>query len=210
MAPRSRVRVFIASSADGFIADAEGSLDWLEAFNSDEQTISKEEEGKEEGKEGNADPTRGYTHFMRSIAVQLMGRKTLDFVEKATRGQPWPLEKPVLVASRRELPERVPIDSVRRVEGPISELIAEAKRVAEINSGDEPKASRDVYLDGGVLIREALDAGLVDEMIVTQMPIILGSGAPLFAGCARRHALELVSVAQLDSGIVQLTYRPKV
>ena len=67
---------------------------------------------------------------------------------------------------------------------------------------------RDVYLDGGDLIRQALDAGLVDELVVTVCPTILGEGSPLFAGAQRRHSLRLQAQRELAGGIVQLTYVP--
>ena len=67
---------------------------------------------------------------------------------------------------------------------------------------------RDVYLDGGELIRQALDAALVDELVVTLIPVVLGSGHPLFAGAQQRHRFELLANATLPGGLVQLTFRP--
>jgi dihydrofolate reductase len=87
---------------------------------------------------------------------------------------------------------------VRAVQGTIAGLLAEARAAA----GD-----RDVYVDGGDVIRQALDAGLIDEMVVSIVPVVLGAGHPLFAGAQRRHALELVD-ARPGKTLVQLTYRP--
>jgi dihydrofolate reductase len=83
------------------------------------------------------------------------------------------------------------------VEGPIEALIAQAR----VAAGD-----KDVYVDGGDVIRQALDAGLVDELTVSIVPIVLGRGAPLFAGAKRRHPLVLVK-HEVAAELVQLTYR---
>jgi hypothetical protein len=64
-----------------------------------------------------------------------------------------------------------------------------------------------VYLDGGNLIRQALDAELVDELTITLVPVVLGEGLPLLAGTKARHALERVHVREAAGGLVQLTYR---
>ena len=64
-----------------------------------------------------------------------------------------------------------------------------------------------MYLDGGVLIRQALEAGLIDEAIVTLIPVVLGKGHPLFAGVAGRHPLTIAAHESLPGGLVQLTLR---
>jgi dihydrofolate reductase len=63
-----------------------------------------------------------------------------------------------------------------------------------------------VYLDGGALVRQALDAGLVDELTLTIVPVALGAGVPLFAGVEKRHRLDLQRIRTMSDGLVQLTY----
>lgn len=139
----------------------------------------------------------GYEAFMAGIGALLMGRGTYRVVE-AFEGS-WPYgERPVLVATHRAMTPKVP--TVRAVEGSIETLVAAAKDAA----GD-----RDVYIDGGDLIRQALDAGLIDDLTVTLVPVVLGAGHPLFAGVARRHRLDLVVNRELGGGIVQLVMRPR-
>jgi dihydrofolate reductase len=92
------------------------------------------------------------------------------------------------------------VPTVHAVSGTIGELTEHAIRTA---------AGRDVYIDGGALIRSALDAGLIDEMIVTIVPIILGQGMPLFAGVHGRHPLALVSSRPIGADMVQLRYEVK-
>ncbi len=171
----SRVRVFIASSLDGFIAGPNDELDWLPTHDDAEDT---------------------FTPFMKEIGALLMGRRTYDVV--CGFDTPWHYgETPVLVASSRPVEPKVP--TVRGVSGDIHTVVAAAREAA---------SARDVYIDGGALIRAALDANLVDELVVTMIPMILGAGRPLFAGVADRHALELLSSRPIGAGMVQLVYKP--
>lgn len=173
-----RVRVFIASSLDGFIAGPNDDLSWLPQPSS--------EPGGD----------FGFGAFMAEVGALLMGRRTLDVIV-GMDGAWWPYgERPVLVATHRKLPSAPA--SVRAVSGPITELVAAALEAA---------AGRDVYIDGGDLIRQALDAGLIDDMIVTLIPMILGAGHPLFAGVQHRRALELLEHTAHPGGLISLRYR---
>jgi dihydrofolate reductase len=173
----ARVRVFIASSLDGFIAGPDDDLSWLPTPDPEITDF-------------------GYGAFMARIGALLMGRRTYDVVEGF--GGDWPYgQRPVLVATRNPLELKIP--TVRAVEGSVLELIEQAREAA---------GELDVYIDGGDLIRQALDAGLIDEVILSVIPTILGAGTPLFAGHPRRHDLTLVSSQTFNGGLVQLTYRP--
>ena len=66
---------------------------------------------------------------------------------------------------------------------------------------------RGVYADGGALIRDLLDAGLIDEAIVTVIPVILGAGTPLFAGATARRSWRCDRPTTFAGGLVQLRYR---
>lgn len=173
---QGRVRVFCASSLDGFLAGENDDLSWLPA-----------------PVPGGSD--HGFGVFLSDVGALLMGRRTYDVV--AGFDGPWPYgDRPVLVATHRPL--SAARSEVRAVCGVIDEIVAEARAAA---------SGRDVYLDGGDLIRQALDAGIIDELIVTFVPAVLGRGVPLFAGAGHRHAFELVRCETLD-GLVQVTYRP--
>lgn len=175
----NRTRVFIATSLDGFIAGPNDEIDWL----------PEHESGMEDT----------FSPFFAEIGALLMGRRSWDVVSGFMGVETWPYgDTPVLVATHRRLD--VARASVRPVQGSIEELVAAAKAAA----GD-----LDVYVDGGALIRSAMDAGLVDEITVTIIPIILGSGIPLFAGAARHHRLETIDGRSIGGGLVQLRYRLK-
>lgn len=149
----SRVYVFIATSLDGFIARADGSIDWLEAANT---AVPPGEDC-------------GYAEFMAGVDALMMGRNTF---EKVLTFGFWPYgDKRVFVLSSRgvtiapELHDRV---SVER--GEPAELLA---RIGGLGF------SR-LYLDGGETIRRFLRAGRVDELTITTIPVLLGSGISLF------------------------------
>ncbi|MDQ8045581.1 MAG: dihydrofolate reductase family protein [Patulibacter sp.] len=141
----------------------------------------------------------GYAEHMAQTAAILMGRASYDAVRQFDG--PWPYEDtPVYVATSRPLGEPA-APTVKAVAGDPVDLVAAVQ--ADIGDGG-------IYVDGGALIRSLLDAGLVDEMIVTVVPVILGRGAPLFAGTAVRHALTLVHAEAFDDGLVQLRYDARV
>jgi dihydrofolate reductase len=135
-----------------------------------------------------------FTPFLQQVGAILMGRRTFE-VARAFEDE-WPYgELPILVATSRPL--GAVRKTVRALSGSIEELVDAAKRQA---------GERAVYIDGGALIRSALDAGLVDEITVAVMPIVLGAGIPLFAGVASRHRLRLRATRAIGGGLVELRY----
>jgi len=98
------------------------------------------------------------------------------------------------VATHRPLVPLAP--TVRAVSGDIDALVATARAAA---------GARDVYLDGADLVRQALDARLVDAMTITFVPVLLGAGVRLFEGLLARHALTFRSHHRLGRDLVQLT-----
>ncbi len=154
-------------------------------------------EGMDRGPDGRALPTDAvnYEDFMADVGALLMGRRTHDVVQGFD--VPWPYgPRPVLVATRRPLEPAA--DTVRAVRGSIDELVDQALEAA---------GGKDVYVDGGDIIRQVMDAGRVDELIVTIAPLVLGSGRPLFAGATRRHSLEIVEHTSMGA-MVQLRMLP--
>src|SRR3954452_17857168 len=169
------VRVFIATSLDGFIAGPGDELSWLP------------EGGGED---------HGYDDFMAETGAVLMGRTTYDVV--LGMEDPWPFgETPVFIATSRPLdPVRL---TVHAVAGEPEQLLAAVREVV---------ADGGIYVDGGVLIRQFLAAGLIDDLTVTIVPVILGGGTPLFAGLPARRRLTLTGAQSYGSGLVTLKYVP--
>ncbi len=174
-----RVRVFIAASLDGFIAGPDGDLSWLPAPPQD------------------SEEDFGWREFIADIGCLLMGRATYDAVAAMEIDWPHP-ERETLIATTRSLDNAPP--RVQTAHGDIAALISKAKTLAQ---------GKDVYLDGGNLIRQALDAELVDHLILTLCPVILGAGHPLFAGTRQRHGLALLEQRAIPGGLIQLSYAPE-
>ena len=107
-------------------------------------------------------------------------------------------DRPVLVATHHPLPPAPQGGIARAVQGPIEQLVAEAKAAA----GD-----RDVYLDGGDLVRQGLDAGLVDELCLTFLPVVLGQGIRLWEGLQSRTELQFEPPVIHGGRMVQVTAR---
>jgi len=183
----AQVHVYIATSLDGFIAGPGDDLSWLTGPPTPDGPPTPTDPG-----------ALSYEAFSAGVGVLLMGRRTYDVV----RGfdMPWYYgATPVLVATTRPLDEGAP-ETVRAVSGDVREMVAEAKRVA---------APKNVYIDGGVLIRQAAEADLIDELTITVAPIALGEGHALFAGMKRPYPLEIFGHYDFPGGMVQLRARPK-
>lgn len=176
-----KISVYIATSLDGFIARPDGSLDWLPGADGD-------------GIETVGGDDYGYGEFMASVDVLVMGRNTFDTV---LGFGDWPYTLPVRVLGTR--PIAVPPDLADRVEwmsgtpGEISDALAQ-------------QGFGRVYIDGGVTIQRFLRAGWVDRLIITRVPVLIGSGIPLFGELDADTPLQHVATQAFDNGFVQSTY----
>ncbi len=177
----SRVRVYLGCSLDGCIAGPDHDISFLHEF------------APEPGEEPAG---LSFTDFIEDVGALLMGRRTyqvpLDY-------DAWHYgDRPVLVATHRELPPAPQGGTAWAVQGPIEDLIAQAKDAA----GD-----KDVYLDGGDLVRQGLDAGLVDELCLTFLPVVLGRGIRLWDGLTARTDLVFDAPTRHPGGMVQIRAR---
>jgi dihydrofolate reductase len=187
----TRVRVYVACSLDGFIAGSGDDLSWLPG--ADPHAVETVDAGAPAQDAG----ALSYDEFMVDIGALLLGRRTFDVF--MSFGVPWPYEeRPVFVATRRPL--KAPNANVQAIAGDLPTMVDIARQAA---------GGKDVYVDGGDLIRQALDAGLIDELIVTMVPIVLGEGYSLFAGVTRRHRFDIVGHYRYVNGMVQFHARPK-
>lgn len=170
--------VYIGTSLDGYIADKDGGLDFLHSIPNAEQN------------------DLGYLHFMDSIDALLMGRKTYETV--LGFGGEWPYSKPVFVLSNTlsSLPDHLQ-DKVELVRGSIKQV------VEEING----RGFVQLYIDGGKLIQGFLQEDMIDEIIIAQVPILLGGGTPLFGELPAHLTFNLVGTEVLLNAIVQSHYK---
>ena len=173
--------VFMATSLDGYYARENGDLDWLDETN----TIT------------NGDDC-GYNSFFDSVDVLIMGRATYEKV--LSFGIEWPYKKPVVVLSRNKI--NIP-DALQK------SVSCSSESPLELYNRFCEEGKKRLYIDGGLTIRRFLDAGLIDDITLTIIPIILGSGKHLFEKSKADVKLELIETKSYDFGFLQLSYKVK-
>lgn len=171
---KPRVKLYIACSLDGFIAREDGSIDWLTEY------------------ENNPETDYGYSEFYASIGTVLMGRKTY---EQVLSFGDWPYaEKRTCVFTG----QKEPLSREKRVEF-VSDNVGEFMRRLKGNTDE------DIWLVGGSqLIRAFLEEDLVEDLIVFIVPVILGSGIPLFDRIGKEIKLRTVSIEKYENGLVKM------
>ena len=171
-----KASVFIAASMDGYIARPDGSLDWLHAG------------------AGSAPVDYGYDAFMATVDALVIGRKTYETVLGFPK---WPYgAKPVFVLSSGLL--------APAPEGAVLEQLSGEPR--DIVLQLEGRGIRHIYVDGGDTIQRFLRAGLIQRLIVNRIPVLIGSGIPLFGETGRDLVLEHVVTRVYATGLVQSEY----
>jgi dihydrofolate reductase len=136
----------------------------------------------------------GYEEFYATIDALVMGRKTFDVVAKFGT---WPYgPKPVIVLSTTMSKPGIPNANVEVMAGTPNEIV---RRLAQ-------RGMRHLYIDGGETIQGFLEAGLIQRMVITRIPVLLGSGVPLFGTLSRDIRLQHVATRAYPSGMVQTEY----
>jgi len=183
----SKTQYYCASSLDGYIAEADDTLDWLTGYEG-----SSAVEGAEPGGRGS------YERFFENVGAMISGSVTYEWVLDHVDEWPYP-GKPFWVLSTRELrvPEGNAVD-VRIVNAKVPEIYDEmAGAAGEGNLW---------VIGGGNVASQFADEGLLDEVIVTVVPVVLGSGKPLFDRRVPGPPLTLTGTTAFDSGMVELRY----
>jgi dihydrofolate reductase len=168
-----KTSVFVGTSLDGFIARADGALDFLPP------------DGGE---------PHGYLEFMATVDALIIGRKTYETV---LTFDTWPYgTKPTYVLSSHPLAPAPAGATVERMSGSPSEIVAQLDR----------RGVRHAYVDGGITIQRFLQAGLVQRLTITRVPVLIGTGIPLFGATSRDIALRHLATQQYASGLVKSEY----
>ena len=172
--------VYIAKSLDGFIADRNDGLEWLHSIPNPEND------------------DMGWIVFNERIDAIIMGRRTFEVV--AGFDMEWPYKKPVFVLSTtlKEIPERLK-DKVWTIQGTPAKITEKLKNEGYNN----------LYIDGGKTVNSFLKADLIDELIISTMPILLGGGVPLFGDLPESMEFEHIDSKVYLNAIVQDSYRRK-
>ncbi len=174
-----KISLFIAMSLDGYIAKPDDDLSFLKLV---------EKEGED----------YGYARFTNTIDTLIIGRRTYDYVLKEIGPYHYDNgERDVYVITRNPRP-----DTGRTIfyTGNLSDLV---KRLKSENG-------KNIYCDGGAeVINELLRHSLVDEFVISVIPVLLGGGIRLFQDGIPEQTLEFVMAKTYDTGLMQLHYRIK-
>lgn len=174
-----KASVYIATSVDGFIARTNGGIDWLPG--------AEDAEGSED---------YGYQEFIDSVDALIMGRNTYEL---ALSFDLWPYgEKPVFVLSSRGID--IPDDIARTVESMCGTPREVVCRISE-------RGFKHLYIDGGKTIQGFLTEGLIQQLIITKVPILIGTGIPLFSSLPNDVRLHHLETRQFENGLVQSKYK---
>lgn len=175
---KKRNSVFIATSLDGYIADKNGGIDWLHAIPNPDGI------------------DMGYGALMARIDALVMGRATFETV--CGFDMDWPYQKPVFVLSNTltEIPDQHK-GKAFLVKGTLTEILEQIHQ----------KGYYRLYIDGGATIQSFLKEDLIDDMVITLIPILLGGGTPLFSELPKALEFECTGTEVYLDKIVQNHYR---
>jgi dihydrofolate reductase len=144
--------------------------------------------------EGGGEP-HGYNEFIASVDAIVIGRNTF---EKVLTFGAWPYgDKRVVVLSSR------PVDLSPTSEGVVEQM---AGPPVEIVSQLAASGARHLYVDGGITIQRFLRAGLIQRLVITRVPVLIGDGIPLFGTLPRDVRLRHIVTRHYPSGLVQSEY----
>jgi dihydrofolate reductase len=188
----AKVQYYCAATLDGYIADANDEIDWLTGY-----------QGSYEGEDAEPGPMSGggsYERFYEGVGALVSGSVTYEFVlEQIRGGGSWPYAgKPCWVLSSRDqpIPEQEDAD-VRIVRGEVIELYDEM--LASAGEGNL------WVVGGGNVASQFADAGLLDELHLTVVPVVLGEGKPLL-NRGLPEPLQLSGTRAFETGMVELRY----
>lgn len=174
-----KISLFIAASLDGYIAKPNDDLSFLKIV---------EKEGED----------YGYAKFTDTIDTVIIGRKTYDYVLKEIG--PYHYDngsRDVYVITRNE---RASVGRTTFYTGDLTKLVERLKS----------EQGKNIYCDGGAeVINELLKHDLIDEFIISIIPILLGNGTRLFKDGRPEQTLEFITAKTFETGLTQLHYKRK-
>jgi dihydrofolate reductase len=142
---------------------------------------------------GGGEP-HGYEEFMASVDALVIGRNTYETVLAFPS---WPYgDKPVFVLSTRPLDPAPAGAVVEHMSGEPSEIVSQLAA----------RGIRHIYVDGGITIQRFLRAGLIQRLIITRVPVLIGEGIPLFGALPKDITLTHIATRHYSSGLVQSEY----
>ena len=139
---------------------------------------------------GGGEP-HGYIEFMASVDAIVIGRKTFDTVLTFPN---WPYEKPVFVLTSKPDKLHIPAGAKSEIMNATPEQV-----VAKLDQ----LGFTHISVDGGATIQRFLAAGLIQRLIITRVPVLIGAGIPLFGSLPHDIRLEHVETRSYSSGLVR-------
>jgi dihydrofolate reductase len=192
----SRTQYYCAATLDGYIADPDDGIDWLTGY-----------EGSFEGEGAEPAPmTKGgaYDRFYENVGALVSGSTTYEFVlDHMGEDGDWPYAgKPCWVLSSRDLP---------KPRGADDEVTVANARVADLHDEMiEAAGGKNLWIvGGGNVASQFADEGLLDEVLVTVVPVVLGEGKPLFDRPLPGDPMQLLGTRTFETGMVELRYEIK-
>ena len=170
------IKLYIATSLDGFIAREDGSIDWLTDY------------------ENNSETDYGYSEFYSAIGTVLMGRKTYEQV-LGFGNWPYKEKKTYVFTRQKELLDHE--NDVEFFSGGIRNLVQQLKESTEKDIW---------LVGGSQLIKSFLEEDLVHSLIIFIVPIILGNGIPLFDHIGKQIKLRTLCIEKYENGLVRVEY----
>ncbi|MCV2488136.1 dihydrofolate reductase family protein [Geodermatophilus sp. YIM 151500] len=192
--------VFLGMSVDGFIARPDGDLSFL--FGDGEGTGDApaapgggggSDGGPDGGSDGEPEDDFGFGAFLDGIDALLMGRSTYDFI-----------------AGEREWPYRgkpLHVLSTTLEDGADARVAGVHRSLAEAVAALDAAGHRDVYVDGGRTVHDAIAAGLIGTLTLSRVPVLVGEGHTPFGRLPADVRLAHVRTRTFPGGMVQSTYR---
>jgi len=171
-----RIKLYIAISLNGKIANSDGSVDWLENIPNPEKT------------------DYGYAGFFKSVDATIQGNNTYNQVIG------WGIDFPYKGKKNYVLTKKQNVKNTEFVEFISENPVDFIKRLKEENGNDI------WLIGGGQTNTLVLNAGLLDEIIVFVMPVILSGGIELFDTFPKEIHLKLLETKSYSSGVVEMKY----
>lgn len=172
-----KVKLYIASSLNGYIARPDGDVDWLDAIPNPDLN------------------DYGYYDFYSSCDVTMQGNNTYKFILDGGHDFPYTTSKNYVFTRNKTLRDNNDVHF-------ITEDIANFVRSLKLEKGKDIW-----LIGGGQINTLLLDYQLIDEIWIYIMPIILEDGIPLFAMLTKDANLELISSKAYDTGVVEAKYK---
>ena len=179
--------VFIATSVDGFIARADGSIDWLHSAGNQKADMNDQID-------------MGFNDFVSSVDCMVMGRKCME-----------------VISNMNLTPEQWPYGNIRIIvlSNTLKEAPSNMTKNVELYSGDlhalmnqlESEGFNHAYIDGGTTIQGFLQLKLINEITITRAPLILGGGIPLFGKLEQNIKLIESKATAYPNEFVQVQYK---